>query len=525
VALASTDPAREVGEGQARRPEWVGHRVPTRCNKEDEMRKLLLASAAMAGATTWLTPAFAQPTAMPMMPTQGMYATQPSASPPAGANNNNNTNVIAAPGAVANPTPGTVVIHINGRVTSNLNATWSSLDRGTFPAQTALGATIVPAGTFKVEPINLSTYARIYTGLDAMAANGLRYGGAIEVRNNFTGSNPSNASTGASGYSSSETFFIRRAFLYVAADNVGLVRVGQGDGLISLYDNGVTSFQFLPSGNLNGGDLQANFPGNVSPPFAFSTVAGNEYTYQKIVYMSPQFAGFDFGVSWGPTSTNGYGSGTTTTFGTLPGCPVAGSACPDLSSSSIAGDSARTLNLTQVGVRYQGKFDALGILAYGVYMFSGHASYTGPHIATAQTFTGLSLGNVGVAVTFGGFTVGGNWIGGAVNGQIAPKPDGGADTQAWLAGVTYKTGPLLVGVTGMSINSQGSPALTGKTQRYEYGFDAGASYTIAPGLVGWAEYLYQSRKQNGFNFATGATGAAFNNVHSQGVEIGTTVYW
>jgi hypothetical protein len=137
----------------------------------------------------------------------------------------------------------------------------------------------------------------------------------------------------------------------------------------------------------------------------------------------------------------------------------------------------------------------------------------------------LACRNVGGAVTSAGSTVGGNWVGGAVNGQGGPKPDGGADTQGWLAGVTYKTGPLIVGVVGENINSQGSPALTGKTQRHEYALDGGAAYTIAPGLIGFVEYIYQYRKQNGFNFASGTTGTAYNTISTQGIQIGTTVYW
>ncbi len=168
------------------------------------MRKLLLASAAMLGAATWLNPADAQPTTLPTMPTQGMLTAQPAASPPAGANNNNNTAASPVPGIVANPTPGTVVIHINGRVTTELNGNWSSLDNGSFPAVTGVGgATLVPAGRFKLQPTNIANYARLYTGLDAMAANGLRYGGAIEIRENFTGQSSSNSITGASGFTSS----------------------------------------------------------------------------------------------------------------------------------------------------------------------------------------------------------------------------------------------------------------------------------------------------------------------------------
>jgi hypothetical protein len=488
------------------------------------MRKLLLASAAMLGAASYLHPADAQPTALPTMPTQGGLIASPAASPPAGANNNNNSAVTPVPGAIANPTPGTVVIHVNGRVTTEVNGAWTSLDKGSFPAITGVGgATLVPAGNYKLQPVNISNFARIYTGMDGMAANGMRYGGAIEIRENFTGQSSSSASTGASGYSSSQTLYVRRAFGYVAADNIGLLRFGQGDGLISLYDNGVTTFQFLPSGNLNGGDLESIFPANAQIPFAFLGVAGNEYVSNKLVYMSPQFYGFDVGLQWAPNQTNGNGNGAPTTYGTVAGCPYASSNCPGLSSSTISVDSARVLNQVEIGARYQGKFDALGVLAYGVYEFSGHTSYTGP--VGGQTYNPLSFGNVGVALTYAGFTVGGNYIGGQVNGQGAPKPSGGAPTNGWLAGVTYKTGPLVVGVTGESIYSQGAVPLVGKTQRHEYGVSAGAAYTIAPGLVGWVEYLYMNRKQNGFNFASGAAGGAYNTVQAQGLQVGTTIYW
>ncbi len=487
------------------------------------MRKVLLASAAVLGAATWLAPAQAQQSAMPMMPTQGMMPATPSASPPAGANNNNNTVAVAVPGAVANPTPGTVVIHFNGRATTGLYETWSSLDHGTFPAVTGVGgATLVPAGNFKVQPSNIATYARLYTGLDAMAANGLRYGGAIEIRENFTGQSSSSASTGSSGYSSSETIFIRRAFIYAASDKIGILRVGQADGLISLFDNGVTTFQFLPSGNLNGGDLETLVMGNTTIPFAFLAVAGNEYDSNKFVYLTPQFAGFDFGIQWAPNTTNGYGTGTGTTYGTVQGCGYAGPGCPGLTSSSgSATDGARIINQTAVGGRFQGTFSGLGVLAYGVYEFSGHANYTG----VGQKYTGLSLGSVGVALTYAGFTIGGNGVFGDVNGQGALKPNGGAATHGVTAGVTYKAGPLLIGVVGESIASQGAVPLTGITQRQEYAIDGGLSYTIAPGLVAWTEYMYQQRKQNGFNFASGAAGAAYNFVQSQGFQVGTTVYW
>jgi hypothetical protein len=490
------------------------------------MRKILLASAAMLGATSYVVTADAQPTGMSMAPTQGQTMTATAGSPPAGANNNNNSAAATRKGAVAVPEPGTVVIHFNGRVTAALNGVWSSVD-----TVSAAGGGVA-AGAFKQSPIGLQTYGRLYTGLDAMTTNGIRYGGAIEVRNNFPAVTSSSSGTGASGYTSGQTFYLRRAFAYGGTDQAGLLRVGQADGLISLYDNGVTTFQFLPSGNLNGGDLIAGVSPATNVPFANFAVAGNEYGNAKVVYLSPQFAGFDVGFQWAPNTNNANSIGAG-------GCTTAATGCPSLSSSTVALDGSRILNQTAVGARYQGAFGPVNLLAYGVYMFSGHAKYTGPAITYAAAraanssagtgqFEDLSFGSIGAAITVAGVTVGGNWIVGDVNGQGALKPSGGAKMSGVVAGVKYTQGPITVGAVGEMIDSQGAVQLTGVSQRRELGFDAGASYTIAPGLIGWAEYMYQQRHQGGFNFAQGSTSAspgAYNDVKSHGFQVGTTVYW
>ncbi len=455
---------------------------------------------------------------------------QPNGTPPAGANNGNNNFASASQGGVAKPTPGTVVIHINGRVNAELNGAWTSLDKVGFPAVVSGGATLAPAANYKIQPIDTSTYARIYTGLDGMAANGLRYGGAIEIRENFTGASASSSSSGASGYSSSETLFVRRAFAYVASDKVGIVRMGQGDGLITLYDNGVTTFQFLPSMNLQGGDLQFVMPANTLVPFAFLSGSGAEYANNKLVYMSPQIDGLDVGVQWAPNTSNGFGTGSS-------GCPYATTGCPGLSSSTVPLDGSRILNQTAVGARYAGSFGPVGVLGYGVYEFSGHTHFNGPFVATGSAsalgssagtgrYDNLSFGNAGFALTYAGLTIGGNWIGGAVNGQGALEPAGGTGTQGWLAGVSYKLGGLVVGAAFESINSQGAVQLAGISQRHEIGVDVGAGYVVAPGLTTWIEYLYQQRHQGGFNFASGSAGSgAFNDIKGQGLELGTSVYW
>ena len=89
------------------------------------MRKFLLASVATLGTGGLMGAAFAQVPAG--APTQGQTA-YPLANPTAFVNNNNNYQAPALPGALANPTPGTIVIHVNGKVQTTFQSEWSSAD-------------------------------------------------------------------------------------------------------------------------------------------------------------------------------------------------------------------------------------------------------------------------------------------------------------------------------------------------------------------------------------------------------------
>jgi predicted porin len=480
------------------------------------MRKLLLASAATlaiggAGAAP------AQEAPLPATVLQGQVATRPTASVP-GANNNNNYQAPALAGAIVNPTPGSIVIHLNARVMMEAGAGFSSIDHVT-----------TEAGDFKREPASILSYMRIYPGMDGLAANGLRYGGSIELRENFTAFNTSTTSSGASGYTSGETVFVRRAFVYLANDRLGILRVGQADGLIGIFDNGVTTFQNItPTSVFNGGDEQSMVPGVIAPPFVFLSQAGNEYGNNKFVYLSPQIAGFDIGLQWAPTIGNGFGA-----------CDITGSGCAGLSSSSIPPDGARVLNQYAAGVRYESSLGDVGLLAYAVYEGSGHTQYTGTATAAVAQlgagaapgttyngkFNNIGVTSIGAAVTFAGLIVGGNGIFGQMNGVLAPKPEGGAGVSAWLVGARYVFGPASIGAAFESMDQQGAIGLTGISQRHSYAAAVGASYSIAPGLTGFAEYQYMNQKQSGFNFVTSTAGAANNTVQGQAFLVGTLVTW
>ena len=113
-------------------------------------------------------------------------------------------------------------------------------------------------------------------------------------------------SSTASASTSQQTLFVRRAFAYLGTNQVGILRVGMGDDLITLFDGGRTTVQtYSPTSHFNGSDLQATaIAGNSAPPFAFISGSGDEYDTQKIVYLSPNFSGFDFGLMYSPSAAN-----------------------------------------------------------------------------------------------------------------------------------------------------------------------------------------------------------------------------
>src|SRR6185503_6006748 len=247
---------------------------------------------------------------------------------------------------------------------------------------------------------------------------------------------------------STQTVYVRRAFAYVAGDSWGILRFGEMDGLIGTYDNGVqTTGVFLsPTGAIVGGDLQTMNAGNSYMTPFFGAQSGNEYGSAKLVYLSPNLAGFDFGFQYEPNPFNGYaiGSGACSSSAGLAGDGIT---CPNLSSTSAVGFGSRTLNTWAVGARYTGVVGGLGVLAYGVYMGSGVVNYTGTAAAAAATgpagnkyngkYDGLSLGSFGVNLTYAGFSVFGNTLFGKVNGILAARPQGGASGVGWVAGVKY----------------------------------------------------------------------------------------
>ncbi len=514
------------------------------------MRKILLTSATILGATATL--AYAQ---APANPSQGQLAAPYGAGP--AANNNNNAWGIAntptgskeagsnstmfPPNTNAVPTPGTIVIRLNGRVAVEVSANFTSVDRG----QTATGA----ANGYKLNPVGISSLMRLYPGFDGMAANGLRYGASVELRENFGAADRTFANTTAGGAANSpsantsaQTVLVRRAFTYLASDNAGIVRFGQADGVIGLFDNCIFTTQCWDAGiqglNASGG-FTATAPGAAAGvPFVWLTGAGAEYGNNKIVYLSPQFYGFDFGVQYAPNQGNSFAN-----EGLSVGCNQAASTCINVSSGN---DPTRWLNQVGVGVRYQQSFGPVDFKAFGFYETAGKedlttqayttpaAARTGGTSAQFLRYDNLSFYNAGVAVTAANITLAADYIGGAINGQLNMRPTGGVPTNAVMSGLTYAKGPITLGAQVGVIDTQGDARLTGISQRHEYEVSFGGTYKVAPGVQLVSEYTYVHRHQGGYDFSQAAlgnrgpgtaAGSATRDAQGQGFMVATVLTW
>ena len=460
------------------------------------------------------------------------------------------------------PTPGTVTIRLNGRFRFYAGvATDKVADNNVVGSQNGLvGANGqgTATGQNKQTSYSFVNYGRLYPGFDGVAANGLKYGASMEIRQdqNSGAGNGIYGSAGQQARARSGLYF-QREWGYIGTDQLGTLRLGSTDQPSSLYMTG--NFENFNDGGLNG-DAPGFATGNTILPWPFAD-GGSYYTTTKAIYLSPQLYGFDFGVSYEPSTANlsansGCNSGSPvgtnfvnsqgafTTAAGGNGQNISGPGCNRLSSSPVGGESARRRNTVDALLRYRGTFGSFGIAATGGYIGGSHVldnsgiAFTNNPLAAGgarPNFDGVSVGDFGLALTYGGFSVGGKYMFGRFNGALGSLVAKGLpDGEAILGGFSYTTGPIVFGAHYLNTKTAGDAgnAFFGR-QRREQGIAAGATYSLAPGLSLFASYLYSERKQNGLNFVTGQGvtaaspgGNAFNNkVSAQVFAVGTGFSW
>lgn len=337
---------------------------------------------------------------------------------------------------------------------------------------------------WKQQGYGFDGYVRLYPSFDAMTTNGIKYGAAVEIRTN----QPGMATGGASGNSGAQTFYIRRAYGYIGTDQMGTLRFGQIDGPLGLLKTG--DMQGFGDGGVNG-DVPDFIQGYYAWQFPFSV--GNEYAINKVIYLSPNFAGFDFGVSFAPS--------TTALLGSINGIVAANNA----QLAAGPGVGARARDLYELNLRYRGNFSGVGVAANVGYFGSGV-------VRGSSAARGLSIIDAGAQVSAYGVTVGGHMSTGRFNGQTNLSAKGEKDAMMYIIGAMYENGPYNIGVHYSNISQ---PGIIGDgVARKIQAVAIGGAWTWAPG----AQAL--------FEFMTGEqTEGAGNKVHGTGFVIGQRFRW
>ncbi|KAA0574152.1 porin [Azospirillum sp. B21] len=280
----------------------------------------------------------------------------------------------------------------------------------------------------------------------AKADNGLEYGARLRLR-------------AANGTSNVRTTDADRAFIFVNG-TFGSVQAGVTNGPSD--DSGVIGPNVDGiSGSPDG--FYSSYYGVTTLPY----VAYNLRTLEsgdastKIVYSTPSFAGFKLSAAYTPT----YGSSNT--------------------------DVNRRKNVTyndmgEVQAAYKGTFGSIGLEASVAYQFASAPSGV----------EDLSSVHTGATLTYGPFAIGGSYAFSGDSGY-ATGTRGVDDQQVWLVGAQYTLGPVILAATYTDMKGidSGFVGLNSRAHVYQ----AGVTYTVAPGLTTGLEYSYVDNKVGGVN--------------------------
>lgn len=335
-----------------------------------------------------------------------------------------------------------------------------------------------PAGN-KLSSIDFFDYARVWIGADGVAANGLRYGARLEIRMP-TGNNNRGDVRGNLEY--------RRMVGYVGTPTLGQLRFGSGT---------VTAVEQMHVGHIMGGiatgllDGDANVVsgGTVASSFFYSSSLINNRT--AIGYYSPQFFGFDLGVSYSPNDGNFNGNCS-------PGNTAASfDNCDRLSDSTTQAGAARLRNQFDVMLRYRGTFGPVGVAASGGFRTAEPVDFVGAAAPNAAPFKTTTAYVGGAQVTWAGLTVGGIITGGPYNRGFTALPENGNNDDAfsWQIGASYRFGAFTVGAAYHQLKTEGSVGVA--ADQRDRGWGIGGTWAVAPGMSLFAEYLNSSVRENG----------------------------
>ncbi|WP_149539848.1 porin [Siccirubricoccus phaeus] len=441
------------------------------------MRKILLGTTAAVGAAL-LAPMAAEAQEAPTVRVGGYFRayygyTQQNATSP--------TNV------TMNQNPGD-----NGAVSST----------GNIPGSARLGH-----GDF-------STDAEVHVFVNGKTANGLTYGAVIEIE--FDSSEGTVRSDARRAFSKKTGANIDEMYAFIASPTLGQIRFGDEDGPFGgLMNVGWVS-------NFGTGGAYGDFESFIVRPNRTGTTPGSVGDNTKIIYLSPQFFGLDFGFSYAANEAEGEDTGCLNSYASL-NCDRA-YAVTNIQSNGRSHDQPGRYNELQWAVRWRGSVAGVGLAVGANGMFSQVVRDISPSGDIRRNLRNPEVYQVGAQATYMGFTVGGGYMWGNTSFYYIPSVRGDKRMSMFFGGASYNAGPLTIGANFYSgqyagtdawntsnYNADGTRApdtVNSPRGQRRWAYSVGATYRLAPGLDLIAEYIRQEMKEPSANATPRAFSAA-----------------
>lgn len=343
-------------------------------------------------------------------------------------------------------------------------------------ASTALVAVAAVSSAHAADPIKISIggYMNQYVGYATQDEDGQENFAEVKVESEtelyFRGSttldNGLTVGVNIDRYSDRDDTGGDDVFLQVSSDTMGKLRIGQTKG--AAYALSHTAPGVGPIAN-NDGDVgdwiqapDSDATTDGTQPYVThdqTHTASESNDGQKIVYWTPNFGGFQAGLSYGLDANDTAIEGPVNVGGTNTGADTA----------------------VDLGVAYNGDFDGVTFGVDATYQRNFNGGTTG---TTVQDYKAYRFG---AEVGFAGFTVGGSYIN---RDNVASVKN--IDAMGWDLGVSYATGPYAVSLSYMYQEEDESAAVNAQqdtVDRWVLGaaYDLGAGVSLV-GSVFTAEY-------------------------------------